>query len=374
MGASIFRILVLVLLPSIVIGQSLNLSVSQETSDNNPSTFLLKSDEVVINSNSLRFLGSNNTVNRFETIGISPDGGTVGVLKRSAGDGQVVLFNSVGDTLNSYSAKSLASDDPSLAVFPFNNGGIILRDNITNFTFYNTFGEISTNMSSSSQSEEGEAIAEVAMSQDGQTLVVYNPKVKREGVLGSQAQVMLQDGSFQNIHFSTDRYLKDVNISENGNVIVAVTSQDGANDRVLVMDKFGNELNNISTDESLIGTSLSDNSEYITLYSTNRVMVYSTVEGNRLGATSLRSTAFLADYFPDDNVLMVLMGDYSENTGTLNGVEFRAIDLEQREIASEEFSGALGFNDAITPKFVRTSAGEYQLLGSSKRMTIKANF
>jgi hypothetical protein len=374
MGASLLRILVLVLLPSILIGQSLNLSVTKKTSDNNSSTFLLDRGEVVIGSESLQFLNTNSTVSRYEAFGISPDGGSIGVLKRSAGEGRVILLDSAGDTLSSYSAKSLASDDPSLAIFPFNNGSIILRDNITNFTFYNTFGEIATNMSSSSQSKEGEAISEVAMSPQGETVVVYNPKIKRNGSLGSKAQVMLGDKEFHDIHFSTDRYLKEVNVSEDGNFIVAVTAQEGTQDRVLIMDKFGNELNNISSDEDLVGTSLSDNAEYITLFSTGRVMVYSTLDGDRLGATSLRSTVFLADYFPEDNVILVLMGSYSENTGVLNNVEFRAINIGERKIASKEFSGDLGFNNVIITQLVRTSADEYQLIGSSKHVTIKANF
>jgi hypothetical protein len=334
----------------------------------------LESGEISIGSESLQFLNTNSTANRYEAFGISSDGSTVGVLNQSGGEGRIVLFNSDGDTLNSYSAKLLGSDDPSLAVFPFNNGDVILRDNITNFTFYDTFGEISTNMSSSSQSKEGEAISEVAMSPDGKTVVVYNPKIKRNGNLGSKAQVMLSDETFHDIYFNTDRYLKEVSISRDGDFIVAITAQEGTDDRVLIMDKFGNELNSISTGENLVGTSLSDNSGYITLFSNGRVMVYNTFGGDQLGATSIRSSAFLADYFPEDNIIVILMGNYSENTGIMNGAEFRAINIGQRKIVSKEFSGALGFSKAITPQLVRISAGEYQLVGSSKRVTVKANF
>lgn len=374
MGIDIIRILVFILFPSIVFGQTLNLSTSKQTSDNNPSTFLLESGEVVISNRSLQFSSTNNTITGFEDFGISPDKSTVGVLKRSEGQGEIVLFNSLGDTLNSYTGKSLASDDPSQAVYPLNNSNLILRDNITYFTFYDTFGEISTSMSSSSESEEGETIAEIVMNPDGQTVLVYNPKVKRKGNLGSKAQVMMPDKTFQNIYFSTDRYLKEVKVSGDGNFVVAITAQEGTNDRVLIMDKYGNELNSISTDENLLGTSLSDDSEYITLFSSGRVMVYSVHDGERLGATSIRSSVYLADYFPDDNVILVLMGNYSADTGTMNNVEFRAINIGQREIASEEFSGALGFSEAITPEFVRFSSNNYQLKGGSKRINITANF
>lgn len=374
MGTSIIRILVFILFPSTVFGQTLNLSTSKQTSDNNPSTFLLESGEVAISNRSLQFSSTNSTITGLENFGISPDKSTVGVLKRSKGQGEIVLFNSLGDTLNSYTGKSLASDDPSQAVYPLNNSSLILRDNITYFTFYDTFGEISTSMSSSSESEEGETIAEVVMSPDGQTVVIYNPKVKRKGNLGSRAQVMLPDKTFQNIYFSTDRYLKEVKVSGDGNFVVAITAKEGTNDRVLIMDKYGNELNSISTDENLLGISLSGDSEYITLFSSGRVMVYSVLAGERLGATSIRSPVFLADYFPDDNVILVLMGNYSANTGNVNDIEFRAINIEQREIVSEQFSGALGFSEAITPEFVRFSSNNYQLKGGSKRINITANF
>lgn len=374
MGIRIIRILVFILFPSIVFGQTLHLSTSKQTSDNNTSTFLLGNGEVTISNNSLQFSSNNNAITDFEDFGVSPDKSIIGVLKRSEGQGEIILFNSLGDTLNSYTGKSLASDDPSQAVYPLNNSNVIFRDNITYFTLYDTFGETLTGISSSSESEEGETIAEVVMSKDGQTMVVYNPKVKRKGNLGSKAQVMLPDKTFQNIYFSTDRYLKEVRVSEDGNFVIAITAQEGANDRVLIMDKYGNELNDISTDENLLGISLSDDSEYITLFSSGRVMVYSVLDGERLGATSIRSSVFLADYFPEDNIILVLMGNYSASTGTMNNVEFRAINIGQRAIAGEEFSGVLGFSEAITPEFVRFSSNNYQLKGGSKRINITANF
>lgn len=374
MGKSISRILIFVLFPSTIFAQSLTLSTSKKTADNNPSTFLLEQGELTIGSESLHFLSTNTTIDSYEVFGISPDKSVVGTLEREGREAEITLFNSLGDTLNSYAGKSLASDDPSLAVYPLNNSNLILRDNITNFTFYDTFGERLTNFSSSSESEEGEAVAELTMSADGQTIAVANPKVKRNGVLGSQLRVMLPDRSFQSVHFSTKRYLKEVKISADGNIIAAVTARDGTDDQVLIMDKYGNELNSISTDENLLGVSLSDDSEYITLFSSGRVMVYSILGGDRLGATSVRSPVFTADYFPEDNVLLILMGDVSQNSGNLNNVEFRAINLQQRSIATENLSGAIGFTKALSPNLVRISPNKYQLQGGSKRINISANF
>lgn len=373
MFTHLMRTLILVLLPAITFGQSLNLSVSSPTANNDPSTFLLQNGEISINAPSLRFLSSGKTASNFNAVGISKDYSVVGLLK-AAENGQVVLFNSVGDTLGAFSTISLGSNDPSLAVFPTSRGGALLRDNIVNFTFYNSFGEITASMSSSGETKGGQVISEVAMSGGGETVVIYTPKIRRNGQLGSKAEVMLPDGSFQTIHFSNDRILSNLNVSEDGNFVVAITSAPGTDAAVIIMDKFGNEINTITSDEALIGSSLSADGTFITLYSSQRVLVFSTLTGERLGSTSFRSPVLLADYFPEDNVILTLTGDYYESTGIVNNAEFRAVNLRKRKLSSKEFSGALGFSEVMNPHFVRMRGGEYRLSGANKQITISADF
>lgn len=374
MATHFTRLLVLILFPAIALGQSLNLSVSSPTSNNSPSTFLLEDGEVSIKTNSLHFLSSGKTISNYDAFGVSPAYSLVSLLKGTTEGGQVALLDSSGDTLSSYSTVSLTSDDPSLAVYPSNSGTVLIRNNITRFTFYDTFGEVITSMSSSSQSKGGEVISEVSMSKNRETVVIYNPKIRRNESLASKAEVMLPNGNFETIFFSNDRYLKNVEVSEQGSFVVAVTAARGTRDQVLIMDKFGNKLNTITTDEDLIGASLSDDAELITLYSGRRVLVFNMMNGERLGSTSFRSPILLADYFPEDNVILALTGDYYESTGIINDAEFRAVDLKQREIASEELSGALGFNQALKPRFIRTSPNKYKLMGANKRITVSADF
>lgn len=355
-----------------VVAQSLNLSASSETADHNTSTFLLDEGSISINSGSLEFLSSGKTVSDFKGLGISPDFSKVSVLKWSGEKGEIQMFNSAGDLLNAYSTITLA-DESSFGVYPFNNGNLLLRDKISNFTFYDTFGEIAKSVSSSSQSKGGQKISEVAMSPNAETLVIYNPQVKRKGELGSSAMVK-QGDDFKDIYFSSDRYLKNVTVSDDGDIIVLITAKDGTDDQVIIMDRFGNELNTITTEEDLKGASLSKDAEYITLYSGGRVMVFTTVDGESQGATSFRSSIFLADYFPEDNLILALTGSYSERSGIMNNVEFRAINLKKRAIESNKFPGAVGFHTAMTPKFVRTSADHYKLMGGSKQIEIEVNF
>lgn len=103
-------------------------------------------------------------------------------------------------------------------------------------------------------------------------------------------------------------------------------------------------------------------------------MVYSALDGERMGATSFREPVYLADYFPEDNLILALTGSFDENSGVLSDVEFKAIDLERRAITSESFSSSLGFSDAINSSLVRLSSGKYQLKGSSKIVNIRASF
>lgn len=367
-----FRALILFLIPGVAAAQSLDLSVTPQTSDNNPSTFLLAEDEVSIGSNAIQFLSSGASV-EYQNLGVSSDYSRVSVLQWTEGEGEIILYNSEGDELYSYSTITLG-DAVSFGIYPFNNGNVLLRDKIANFTFYNTFGQIFTSTSTRSQSKEGEAISEVAMSRGGETIVLYSPKIKRNGNLGSKAKVMTGPKKFDDIFFSSDRYLKNVIVTDDGDIIVAITAKEGTDDQAIIMDRFGNELNRISADEDLIGASVSDGAEYITLYSGGRVMVFSLLSGESQGATSFRTPVFLADYFPADNLILALTGSYSERAGTLTGAEIRAINLEKRAITSENIPGPLGFHQAIPARLIRISADNYRLEGGSKQIEIEASF
>lgn len=354
------------------LGQSLSLSVTEQTADNNRSTFMLGNSKVTFGSQSVRFLDSD-TEQNYDVLGVSPDNRIISTLTWNGQEGEISLYNTEGKKLNAFSTISLA-DETSFGLYPFDNGNTLLRDKISNFTFYDSFGEIVTSMSSSSESKEGEAISEVARSVTGNTTVIYNPKIKRNGELGSKAQVRIGVKEFEDIFFSSDRYLKNVTVSKDGSLIAAVTAKQGTDDRVLIMDKYGKELNAISTEEDLKNVRFTDDLEQITIYSGGRVMVYSTLSGESLGATSFSSPIMTADYFPEDNLILAVTGNYSERSETLNNVEFRAINLQQRSIASEQLSGVLGLNEALKLRLVRNSGNSYMLKGANKNILIRAIF
>ncbi|MEL7834126.1 hypothetical protein [Fodinibius sp. Rm-B-1B1-1] len=348
------------------------MSIDSETNGNNTSTFLLKEGNVSFNSQSVRFL-NNGAEEYYDAVGVSSDKSLVSILSWNGEEGEILLYDSEGNKLFDFESIMLA-DEASFGMYTLGNGNTILRDKIANFTFYDTFGEITTSVSNSSQSKGGEAISEVAINESGKTVVLYNPQIKRDGTLGSKAQVRTGVEEFKDIYFSSDRYLKDVTVSDDGSFIALITARDGTSDQVLIMDKYGNELNTISADEDLKGINFTNNLEQVTIYSGGRVMVHNTLTGESLGATSLRSPVIVADYFPEDNLILALTGNYSDQSGLLNSVNFRAINLEQRSIASQQLSGALGMSDIIDVEFKRNASNNFMLEGANKRVNIRANF
>lgn len=374
MVAFALRVLLIVLFPSLLFAQSVSLSASSATQGNDASTFLLDDNEVMITSDRIRFAGSGKTITNFVDASVSADESIVSILQQSGKDGTISVYNARGKLLTSFSTVILSSDDPSKAIYPANNGHVLLRDNITNFTFYNKVGKITASMSSSSQSRDGEKISQVATNKDQSSTVIYSPKIKRGSNFGSKAYYKQAGNNFKNIFSSRDRYLKDVTISEKSDLVVLITAKSGTQDQAVIMDIYGNVLNTISVDDDLEAASLSADLNFVTLYSSTRVMVYSIPEASKIGSTSLDNTVFLADYFPEDNLILALTGNYSAGSGVMSDLSFEAINLEQRSITSEELSGSVGFSEAITPKLIRVSVGNYELKGGSKEISIETNF
>lgn len=370
-----FRILIslfLLFFPVFSAAQSLSVNVRDHAAGSN--VFQLEAGAVSVNSSGIRFLASGKRASGFAAYGISPDLSVVGTIVSNYEGTFVTVYNSAGDTLVANAIHQVSEGDPSLALYPLNTGEVLVRDNINRFNGYDTFGNRIIEVSSSSQSEEGEVISEVASDPAGKTTVIYNPKIRRNGGLGSRARILDPAGSLQDIYFSNKCILKQVKVSGNGQFIALVTASEGSADEVIFIDRYGNELNRIQSDEDLAGVQISPGAGYLTLYSTRRVLVYEALSGERVGSTSFRSSLYLAAYFPNDNVIIGLAGEYFENSGILNNAEFHAIHLGKRQLARHETGAGMVFNSAISPRLVRTSAYSYRLLGTNKEINIRADF
>ena len=370
----LLQLLVIFLLPSIAIAQSLNIAVTQETQSNGSAAFSLADGVAVeLESQKVRFMNSGNTAH-FSEIGISPDRSVVSLLDNTQGKAEVTLLNARGDTLNRYTSIALGSNDPSLSVYPTDAGHVLLRNNIMNFTFHDQAGEIGTNISNGSQTDQGETISELVMNPGQETMIIYTSKIKKGDELGSKAQLISADKQLQRIYQRDDRYIKDLRVTNDGNLVTILTAAEGTSDQVVVLDKYGNEINTVTAEEELIGANASADGEHLTLFSDNRIRVYNLLNGENIGSTSLQQPVFMANYFSDDQILLILSGNYSAASGELNNMEVKAVDLNRRDIVSEPFSNALQFHEAFTPEINRVSANQYQLRGANKELNISVSF
>ncbi|MDZ7771698.1 MAG: hypothetical protein U5K31_03005 [Balneolaceae bacterium] len=397
------------------IAQDLDLSVQTPTGDNNPATYALDSGEVSFIDGTVRFLATGTEINNVQAWGVSPglsvvamaqDGGTT---NRNAGAGtgataggtRALIMNTTGDTLASYSLGSTPAGDESLALFPGDNGSLWVRSNISTFTGYDIFGRSSLSLSGGSQGSGGATMPHVAADPSGRTLMLYTTQIKTEsGSLGSGAQRLAVNGQqsgggrqqqggqqqggqqqgnitqpeFESIFYSQDRTIIYADVSDDGQFMVLVTRAQGTDDRVHILDRYGNTIAAVTTDEELAGANLSGSAEYLVAWSPGRAIVYSTLTGERVRSASFGDPLYHAQYFPEDKTIVGLTGNFSERAGMLGNAGFYAIDLGAGSISSAEMGTSLGFSGDFRPQFRRTGAGQYLLLGGSRQVSVRTSF
>ncbi len=265
---------------------------------------------------------------------------------------------------------TIAANDPSVAVYPLQDGSFIVRENIANFLVYDSFGKVLKSISNSTQSEGGEAISELAMDWAGKTIVVYNPKVRVNGVEGSRGRIISATGPDIDVYYSQDRTLSNVEVSANGEFIAFVSAKEGSDDEVQLMDRFGNILATISFDQPVKGVSFSENGLYATIYSGGRAAAYQVRSGDRVGSTSFRNTTVVfAGYDPVDKTIIGLTGSGSS---TLSDVQLHAVNVTARKIARENSDQSFSIMSQISME--RISSGRYKIKGLDKELTLRASF
>lgn len=354
--------------------QSLSVATINSSNNNDLSTFNLKNGKVSLNQGMVQFSANGKTVNGYMAYGVSPDHTVVSVLHGTGSGSRITLFSSTGDSLSTFEVTNLSIGDPSIAVYPANTGAALVRDNIANFNFYNSFGEIIVNLSGSSQSEGGESISEVVMSHSAETVLIYTPKIKRDSKLGSQIQYVDSGMNLKSLFFSTDRYIKTMSLTGNGQFVTFITSQEGTEDKIHVTDRYGNEIASITQDENLKGAKLSENAGFTTAFSGKRVLVFDTMTKERIGSTSFRAEVIDVSYFPEDNTIVAMTGSYADNTGTVSDVEFHAVNLVRRKVQRKEYPSAIGLNKKMQSGFIRSDKNRYHLIGANKKLELSVSF
>lgn len=343
------------------VAQSLNVSESSATADNGTNQFLISGHQIAIDGNDLSFAGNaaSSAVNNLTAISA--------VLQNTS----VNVYEGSGDELFSTSF-NLEGDDSSARIYAKMNGGFIVRENIANFLFYNSLGKIKQSISNSSQSTEGESISELAADPAFKTIVLYNPKIVSGGVEGSRAKLVHNDFTTTGIYYSSNRAIRTVKVSENGQFIAIATYRSGTDDLVVITDRFGNDLAEINFDQSVEDVVVSDDGSYVTVRSNGRMGVYSVRDGERNGSASFRSRLVYAEYVPEDQTVIALTG--SRSGSSLTDVEVHAINVAERAIQRQSINTALSMTDLIPIKLSRTGKYSYSLSGLNKTLDLNVSF
>jgi hypothetical protein len=202
--------------------------------------------------------------------------------------------------------------------------------------------------------------------------VLYNPKIVQDGKEGSRAKIVHKNWTTSNIYFNSERAIRVVKVSDNGQFIGIVTYRPGTEDQVILTDRFGNDLVQISFDQSVEDVVISDDGEHITLRSNGRVGVYSTTSGERIGSTSFRSRLYFAEYIPEDETLIALTA--SQIGSVLENVELHAINIAARSIERKSYDSQLSITDLLPLDLSRTGSFRYTLSGMNKTLSLKVQF
>lgn len=260
--------------------------------------------------------------------------------------------------------------DPSLGVYPLQNGAVIVRENIANFLFYDTYGRVVRSISNSTQNESGEAISEIAFDAAGKTIVLYNPKIMQDGTIGSRAKLVAKNRNPVDIFFSKDRALRTVQISSNGECIALASMKAGSSDQVMMLDRFGNNLGEIEFNQDVKGVSFSEDGLFVTIFSGGRAAVFEIESRERIGSTSFRNTSLLyANYSSKDNIIVAITGSGKEEFTDLEG---HAVNIEARKIARKNIDGTI--TQIHQPRLYRTGSGRYELIGFDQTFAFRARF
>lgn len=346
--------------------QSINIESAQSSYSAN--TFSAGNGTATVSGNQF-VLGSAKIANP-EAWSFSSSNRRASFLQRSNGI-NLSSYNADGSALIDQNLEFFNATDNTINTYQFDDGSVILRDNVANFSFLNAKGQTAYQVSNSSGSTDGEQESQLASNPLGTTIVLYNPVIAYGSETGSRAQLVYGDQETNVFFSSREDEIKDVRVSENGEFITIVTVGSGGN-TATVYDRFGNELFQRTSDEDLIGATLSDQATHLTIYSSGRVQVYEIPSGERLGSASSRSSIIFAGYDPDAQTIIAL-------GGSLNGLrieepEITAVSISQREIAREDVPFAISTLDLSRLNISTTDSNSYEISGLNRDLLVDVAF
>lgn len=283
------------------------------------------------------------------------------------------LIDGLGEVLNDRTMEYVNSSDNTLDLYVFNDGRIVTRDNVSNFTFLDIMGEELYSHSNLSGSTDGEVASELAADPSGRTVLLYIPRINYGAQEGSIARRVDGEKELTEIYRSRERQIRSIDISDDGSFLLIVTTASGTDDRAHLMDRFGNELTTFQSEEELQGGTVSILANHVTLYSNNRVQVYRIGDHERIGSSTIRQPVIFATYSEEDEQIILMSGRQNRSGEIVEG-EVQAIHLGRRSIARTSLPGDLSFLDRNQIRIQRTRANHFEVFGLNRSFEITTNF
>ena len=287
------------------------------------------------------------------------------------GDLTLLNLDAFGSKISEGTLEFFEPMDPTLKIYSFDDGRTIVRDNVANFTFFDSAGSLLYSYSNSSQSSDGERESQLSSDSSGRTVVIYNPVIAYGNQTGSRASIIYGEENSLEIFRDPQREISQLVVSANGSYIsLLAKNSDGS--YVTLYDRFGNELYQYQTGDDLLGVSFTSDVNYITKYSTGRVQVFNVRTGESMGNASSRSTIIYATYIPEDETVLALGG--SINGNNISNPTITAVHLGLRQITRSDINLPLSTLDLNSIRLTRSAENEYRIVGLNRDLILETSF
>ena len=327
--------------------------------------------KLVIRKNLVSILNTNTTLSNPKSWNISPDRSVLAAITATG----VEEYEYPGKALASVSQQTEGGNDPSLAVYPLNDGKFIMRSNIAHFDLNNSAGQTLSTTSNAFGTKEGEAISDLLMSPTGMLAYLINPKIKKGNSVESRVQRWdLVSGSTSAIFYGNGPII-NVKVSKDG-ALLAIENEVHGHSVITIMDGFGNEIRKHSFKEKLNGFSLSGQGadRYLTVWKGNLIRTFNVLSGKRIVYTSFQGPQVeQASYESHDhNLVGVALTSQGE---TIHKFKVFVVNMLKRKIATQDYDGSLLWDPSHLPlKINREGMGQYVVTGISTPLKIAAHF
>lgn len=280
----------------------------------------------------------------------------------------VSQFDDSGNRLYSEVLPYFNTDDTTLKLYTFPDGRAVIRDNVANFSFLDSAGDLTYSISNSSQSLSGERPSELSSDPHGITTVLYNPVISYGQTTGSRAVLVFGEEDTKEFFRSEDQEISFLQVSDDGKFVLLV-AQNGSTSEVIYFDRFGNTLFTLPVDQNVVGAEVSNSGGFLTIYTPGMVQVYEVNSGERVGSAALNQNVIYAAFDEVKNIMISFGG--SLNGTTVSNPSVMVVDIDQRKIETENISGTLRTLDPHNISLKSNSSGNFQLYGFREQIEIQ---